>query len=273
MTFRQKLCDTIENQQSNLCVGLDPDQERFPEFLNSYDDPVQVFLKLVIEATSDLVCSFKPNFAFYEALGERGWRLLREVVQNIPEQVVTIADAKRGDIGNTARAYARAIFEDLEFDSATLNPLMGYDTLEPFLNYPGKGIFALVLTSNPGAADFQMLETSDGPFYLQILSKLCEWDQQESIGAVAGATRPEMLQGIRQIAPRMPLLLPGIGSQGGDLEATIANAAPTEDSPFLVNVSRGILYPEGNPGNADDFQQLVREQALQYRDSINECRR
>ncbi len=273
MTFKEKLCDTIEQQQSNLCVGLDPDQERFPQFLNDYDDPVQAFLKMVIEATGDLACAFKPNFAFFEALGERGWGLLREAVQIIPERVVTIADAKRGDIGNTAKAYARAIFDDLQFDSTTLNPLMGYDALEPFLDYPGKGIFALVLTSNPGAADFQMLETPDGPLYQQILRKLCEWDKQGSIGAVVGATRPEMLQDIRSIAPGMPLLLPGIGSQGGDLEATIANAAPTADSPFLVNVSRGILYPDGNPATTDDFQKLVREQALHYRDSINQCPR
>nr|MBC8478592.1 orotidine 5'-phosphate decarboxylase [bacterium] len=149
----------------------------------------------------------------------------------------------------------------------TLNPLMGYDSLEPFLAYTERGVFVLVLTSNPGAADFQLLETARGPLYLQILQKVLEWNQQDNLGAVVGATHPAMLKGIRELAPDLPLLLPGIGSQGGDLEATVAGAAPTAHAPFLVNVSRAVLYPQGT----GDFQQLVRAQAEHYRDSINQA--
>ncbi len=264
MTFYQRLQQTIQARGSNLCVGLDPDPAKIPAAFAGRSDPVAAFLREVIEAVSDVACAFKPNFAFFEALGERGWRLLHEVVAAVPDDMITIADAKRGDIGNTARAYARAIYDELGFDCVTLNPLMGHDAMEPFLAYPERGAFALVLTSNPGAADFQLLPTEQGPLYLRMLRKVLEWNEADNLGAVVGATRPELIAAIRREAPRLPLLLPGIGSQGGDLAATLAAAAPTADALFMVNVSRAVIYPTGT----GDFQTLVREQALDYRDRI-----
>jgi len=261
MSFIEKLQKASEDNNSLLCVGLDPDPTRMPNI------GVTEFCQQIIEATSDLVCAYKPNFAFFEALGPDGFLMLQQVIKSIPSNIPVIADAKRGDIGNTAKAYAHAIFEVLECDAATVNPYLGYDSVQPFTDHKEKGIFILCLTSNAGAADFQQLlcQPDSKPLYEAVAQKALEWNVSGNIGLVVGATRPEPLKRIRGLCPEMPLLIPGIGAQGGDLEATIRNGTDDKGQNAIINVSRQILYAS----KGSDFASAARKEASIMRDQIN----
>jgi orotidine-5'-phosphate decarboxylase len=266
MTFREKLEAATARNGSLLCVGLDPDPARLPI------DDVGEFNRAIVEATADLVCAYKPNLAFYEALGEDGYAALRETLAAIPPDIPTIADGKRGDIGNTARAYARAVFDVLGFDAVTVNPYLGGDSLEPFIEREDRGVFVLCRTSNPGAADIQDLAVaSDGgsrPLY-EVLAELARgWDSRGNVGLVTGATYPEELRRVRELCPDMVLLVPGVGAQTGDLAAAVRGGVDARGGGMLVNASRGVLYAS----KGADFAEAAREAARALRDEIQRHR-
>lgn len=252
MSFFSRLGEAASRNNSLLCVGLDPDTALMP------DAGILDFNRAIIEATSDLVSCYKLNFAFYEAAGEGGWRLLKETLRCIPGFVPAIADAKRADVGSTAKAYAHAIFDGLGFEAATVNPYLGYDALQPFINSPARGVFVLCRTSNPGSADFQSLPVRlDGqevPLYQAVAKKAEEWNKLGNIGLVVGATYPEELKTIRQRHPTMPLLIPGIGAQGGDLELAVRYGLDAKGAGIIVSASRQVLYAS----RGKDFAQAAR---------------
>jgi orotidine-5'-phosphate decarboxylase len=262
MKFTDKLLNASRKNKSWLCIGLDPDPELMPRV-----DVLQ-FNKAIIEATSNLVCAYKPNLAFYEALGTEGLAILEKSVKCIPGDIPVIGDAKRGDIGNTARAYARALFSVLGFDAATVNPYLGFDSIEPFINYQDKGVFILCRTSNKGAADFQDLSTNALPLYEVVAQKAQEWNIHGNIGLVVGATYPEELKKVRSICPEMPLLIPGIGAQGGDLALAVGHGVDARGEKAIINVSRQILYAS----REKDFAQAARNVAEKIRNQINDYR-
>ena len=241
------LSDLIQQKKSYLCIGLDTDPAKLPAHLLSKKDPVLAFNQQIIEATAEYAVAYKPNLAFYEALGPSGWETLRKTMELIPDEIFTIADAKRGDIGNTAARYANAFFEEFGFDSITVAPYMGADSVKPFLTFPEKWVFLLALTSNPGAFDFQHHGPEGKPLYKEVLKKGEEWSREVvgELGYVVGATRADGLQEIRAIAPHATLLVPGVGAQGGDLHAVCQHGA-TSNGGLLINSSRGILYAESN---------------------------
>ncbi|MCJ7670329.1 MAG: orotidine-5'-phosphate decarboxylase, partial [Dehalococcoidia bacterium] len=222
--------------------------------------------KAIIEATCDLVCAYKPNLAFYEALGTEGLAILEKTVKHIPGDIPVIGDAKRGDIGNTAKAYAKALFSVLGFDAATVNPYLGFDSIEPFINYQDKGVFILCRTSNKGAADFQNLCTNGLPLYEAVAQKAQEWNIHGNIGLVVGATYPEELKKVRSLCPEMPLLIPGIGAQGGDLASAVGYGVDAQGEKAIINVSRQILYAS----KEKDFAQAARNVAEKIRKQIND---
>ncbi len=239
---RQDLFEQIISKQSYLCVGLDADINRIPKHLLKYDDPIFEFNKQIIDATKDLCIAYKPNLAFYEALGPKGWLSLQKTLDYIPEEIFTIADAKRGDIGNTSRLYAKAFFETLNFDSVTVAPYMGEDSVMPFLEFENKWVILLALTSNKGSNDFQFTKQEDGqPLYEKVMRKAMTWGTSENLMFVVGATHPEKFTEIRSIAPEHFLLVPGVGAQGGDL-AGLSKYGKNDLLGLLVNSSRGIIF-------------------------------
>jgi len=265
MNFIEKLTAATRKNKSLLCVGLDPDPKLMPENTGVFE-----FNRAIIDATSDLVCAYKPNVAFYEALGGEGFDILKRTVAYIPAHIPIIADAKRGDIGNTARAYARALFDILKFDASTVSPYLGFDSIEPFIDYHDKGIFILCRTSNAGAVDFQSLncEVENGyrPLYEVVALKASQWNTHGNIGLVVGATYPEELKAIRQMQPDMPLLIPGIGAQGGDLALTVRYGVNAQGERAIINSSRQILYAS----RGKDFARAAQQAALDLRDQINQ---
>jgi orotidine-5'-phosphate decarboxylase len=266
MNFMEKFTDSVQKNKSLLCVGLDVDPERMPENTKVFE-----FNKAIINATSDLVCAYKPNLAFYEALGNEGLEALKQTVDYIPDNIPVIADAKRNDIGNTARAYASAIFDHFKFDATTVNPYLGFDSLEPFIEHRDKGIFILCRTSNAGAVDFQSLncefENGHHPLFEIVALKASQWNKYGNIGLVIGATYPEELKLIRQNHPDMPLLIPGIGAQGGDLALTIKFGVDTHGEKAIINSSRQIIYAS----KGKDFAEAARNATLELRNEINRC--
>ena len=266
MNFIEKLHKAAESNHSNLCIGLDPNPELMPV------NDVIAFNRNIIDATSDLVCAYKPNLAFYEALGVDGLRALDETLAHIPQEIPTIGDAKRGDIGSTSKAYAKALFETLNFDATTVNPYLGYDSIAPFIDYANKGVFILCKTSNQGSADFQDLyfvedETATGkrPLFELVALKAAEWNTNGNIGLVIGATYPQQLKKVRELCPELPLLIPGIGAQGGDISEVIKNASGPRKSMLIINSSRQILYSSSEK----DFAVAARKEAILIRDQIN----
>ena len=227
---REALFQQILSKQSFLCIGLDSDINRIPIHLLDFDDPVFEFNKRIIDATHDLCIAYKPNIAFYEALGAKGWESLQKTLDYIPENQFTIADAKRGDIGNTSRLYAKAFFETLNFDSVTVAPYMGIDSVSPFLEFKDKTVILLALTSNKGSKDFQFTHQNDTgePLYEKVMRRAQEWGNTDNLMFVVGATHPEKFEEIRQIAPDHFLLVPGIGAQGGTPGAAIKAGANFE---------------------------------------------
>ena len=267
MNFIQKLGDAVKKNKSLLCVGLDSDPEMVPDGISIFD-----FNRAIIEATADLVCAYKINLAFYEALGSQGLEVLKHTVKFIPDGVPVIGDAKRADIGNTSRAYARAIFEWLNFDATTVSPYMGFDSLEPFLQYRDKGVFILCRTSNTGARDFQSLicqfEDDSRPLFEIVARKASQWNTHGNVGLVIGATYPEELKLIRQSHPDMPILIPGVGAQGGDLALTVEYGASRNGEGAIINSSRQIIFAS----RGGDFAEAARREALALRDRINQYR-
>ena len=246
---RKDLFRQIKRKRSFLCVGLDTDIRKIPPHLLNEEDPIYEFNKQIIDATKDLCVAYKPNIAFYESMGVKGWESLRKTLNYIPKDIFTIADAKRGDIGNTSKMYARTFFEEMDFDSVTVAPYMGSDSVRPFLDFEGKWAIVLALTSNTGGLDFQMIEDVNGePLYKKVLSIVQEWG--ENIMFVVGATRADMLKEVRALIPERFLLVPGIGAQGGSLEEVAENGLNNQCG-LLVNSSRGIIYASSDESFAD----------------------
>jgi orotidine-5'-phosphate decarboxylase len=260
---RLQLISEIRKKQSYLCVGLDTDINKIPKQLLSKEDPVFEFNKGVIDATKDFAVSYKMNLAFYESMGIKGWESLEKTVNYIPDTIFKIADAKRGDIGNTSKQYARTFFETYHFDAVTVSPYMGSDSLGPFLEFEDKWVIILALTSNKGSNDFQMLKTGDEYVYESVFRKSSTWGSTSNIMYVVGATHPEAFEHIRKIVPDHFLLIPGVGAQGGSVD-DISAYALNKDIGVLVNVSRGVIYP----GNDDRFPENVHEAAKMYQNQM-----
>ena len=259
--FSEKLRAAIRRNNSFLCVGLDPDPELMPH------PHVPTFLGEIVDATKDLVCAYKPNLAFFEALGMGGMQTLLEGLQGVPAHIPIIADAKRGDIGNTSRFYAKTLFEVYNFDAATVNPYGGLDAVQPFLDYPDRGVFVWCRSSNAGAADVQDLRLSDGrPLYEAVAERAREWNAHGNVGLVMGATWPQQMERVREICPDMLFLAPGVGAQEGDLEASVQAAMDAQGEGFIVSLSRGVLYAS-LPGQG--FAGAARKAAEQSRARIN----
>jgi orotidine-5'-phosphate decarboxylase len=231
-----------EKNNSLLCVGLDLDRKKMPPDYTSSIKELYDFAIRIIDATCDIVAAYKPNLAFFEELGAEGFSLLEKIIKRIPEEIVVIVDGKLGDIGSTASHYAAAMFERLEADWVTLNPYMGYDSIRPFLDYKGKGAFILCLTSNPGSRDFQLMHVLNKPIYMYVAEKVAYWNKEQNLGLVVGATHPEQLGDIRGVAGDMPILIPGVGAQGGSLEKAVVSGTDNFKHPALINVSRTVLY-------------------------------
>ncbi|MCX7765714.1 MAG: orotidine-5'-phosphate decarboxylase [Candidatus Sumerlaeia bacterium] len=263
--FFEKLEELTRANNSLLCVGLDSDLAHLPKISLLKKNPQVWFNHQVIEATSDLVCAYKINFAFYESLGSEGWENLTLTRKLIPPHIPVIADTKRNDIGNTARHYAKAIFEILHFDATTVNPYLGYDSLEPFFQFRDKGVFVLCLTSNPGASDFQLPD-----LFLQVAEKCRVWnDKFGNVGLVVGATYPEQMREIRQTFPEGWFLVPGVGAQQGDLETVVRTGLRlTDNRGLIINVSRSIIFASAEA----DFAQEARATAEKLRQQINSIR-
>jgi len=255
---RQELITLIKRKRSFLCIGLDTDLDKIPRHLLKEDDPIFAFNKAIIDATHELVVAYKPNIAFYEAYGTQGWQSLEKTIAYLKgKDVFTIADAKRGDIGNTSGRYAKAFLELLDFDGITVAPYMGKDSVGPFLGIDGKWVVLLALTSNKGSDDFQMIKTGNGKLvYERVLERSAEWGTPDNMMYVVGATKAEMLSGIRKIIPDHFLLVPGVGAQGGSLEEVAAHGL-NKDCGLLVNSSRGVIYA----GNGPDFADKAKEEA------------
>ena len=254
---RQHIIEQIKRKRSFLCVGLDSESSKIPAHLLSEPEPLYAFNKAIIEATADRAVAYKINMAFYEQYGLKGWEIMEKTLQAIPESCFVIADAKRGDIGNTGKMYAKAFFETYNYDAITVSPYMGQDSIQPFLDYKDKFTIVLGLTSNAGSSDFQMLETPEGKLYQSVISKTMEWGTIDNLMFVIGATKAEKFKEIRQIVPDHFLLVPGIGAQGGNLEEVALNGM-NNDCGLLVNASRSIIYAS----QGHDFQEAAAREAL-----------
>ena len=254
---KQELVFQIRNKKSFLCVGLDSDITKIPKHLLEYEDPIFEFNKQIIEATKGFCIAYKPNIAFYESMGSVGWDTLKKTIDFIPKDIFIIADAKRGDIGNTSRMYADAFFKNMSFDSVTVNPYMGSDSVTPFLEFKDKWVIVLALTSNKGALDFQNLLTSDSNHIFEKVIEISKnWGDDNNMMYVVGATKAKKLIEIRKIIPNHFLLIPGIGAQGGSLQ-DVVKYGMNSDCGLIVNSSRGIIYA----GNQLDFAEKAKEAA------------
>jgi orotidine-5'-phosphate decarboxylase len=265
MHFTRKLKQALRETKSHLIVGLDTDIKQIPQFFLAAANPIAEFNNLVIEATKDFVCGYKINTAFYERAAEIGWTSLRSAVEIIPDNLITIADAKRGDIENTSEFYAQAFFDELGFDAITIQPYMGSDSVRPFIRRKNKFVFLLVLTSNYGANDFQFLKTGQRMLYEVVMEKAFEWNDHK-IGFVVGANHDRELAKITKKYHETPILIPGIGVQKGSLEKTIK---ALYHGLFLINQSRSIIYSAPKAENATEFVKIISEKAMHSRDEIN----
>ena len=260
---RKILVEQIQKKQTYLCVGLDSDIEKIPAHLLGLDDPQFEFNKRIIDATLDHCVAYKLNTAFYESLGVKGWLSLQKTINYIPKTHFTIADAKRGDIGNTSSQYAKAFFETFDFDAVTVAPYMGADSVKPFLQYKNKWTILLGLTSNEGSEDFEMLRTGDSYLYEEVLRKSSTWGNADNLMYVIGATKYEMVKDIRDRYPDHFFLVPGVGAQGGSLSEISSNGL-TKDGGLLVNASRAIIFASSQQG----FAEAAMEAAAQYHDEM-----
>lgn len=262
---RQTLIEQIRRKKSFLCVGLDTDITKIPSHLFATEDPVFEFNKAIIDATKDNTVAYKINTAFYEAQGLKGWISMGKTLDYIPKDIFTIADAKRGDIGNTADQYAKTFFDTYPYDSVTVAPYMGKDSVTPFMQFPNKWAIVLGLTSNEGSKDFQLQPSGDELLYEKVLKTVASWGTIDNTMFVVGATRQEQLERIRQIIPDHFLLIPGVGAQGGDL-ATVAKYAMNKDVSILVNVSRAVIFA----GNGMEYADQAAKAAADYREQMEQ---
>lgn len=265
---RTELVENIRRKGSFLCVGLDPDIKKIPQHLLTEENPLLAFNKAIIDATAQYAVAYKPNLAFYESLGVEGWIALEETVKYIkekyPDQFI-IADAKRGDIGNTSQLYARSFFEHLDVDAITVAPYMGEDSVSPFLGYEGKWVILLALTSNKGSHDFQLIEDKEGKrIFEHVLETSAKWASSDEMMYVVGATQGAMFQDIRKVSPNSFLLVPGVGAQGGSLEE-VAKYGMIEDCGLLVNSSRGIIYAS----NGEDFAEAAAKESAKLAEDMS----
>lgn len=262
---RSQLLAEIKKKKSYLCVGLDTDPAKIPSHLRGLPDPIFEFNKQIIDATQEYCVAYKPNIAFYEALGPKGWESLQKTVAYIPNDHFTIADAKRGDIGNTSTMYAKAFFEQMDFDAITVAPYMGADSVTPFLAFKDKVVILLVHTSNPGSADFQLFTSAEGrTLFEEVIRKSMAWGNPENLMYVVGATRADKIADIRRLAPNHFFLVPGVGAQGGDLEA-VSREGMTRDCGLLVNSARAIIYASSDK----DFAQAAQREAAKTQEEMN----
>ncbi len=266
-TFLERLKTACESRKSLLCIGLDPDPQRMP-----VGDVFQ-FNRAIIDATSDLVCAYKPNFAFYEALGLDGMAALKSTVEHIRKvapDVIVIGDSKRGDIDSSMKAYYKAMFEAWDLDAMTVSPYLGQDSIDPLSTYEGKGIFILCRTSNKSAGDFQDMKAvfngQERPLYQHVALKSGQWNGAGNVGLVVGATYPKELEQVRELCPDMPLLIPGVGAQGGSLEEVVKLGTDAQGRLAIINSSRQVLYASQDK----DFAVAARREAMRLRDSIND---
>ena len=258
---KQELINQIKEKKSFLCIGLDTDSAKIPKHLLSLEDPVFEFNKRIIDETKDLCVAFKLNIAFYESQGINGWKSLMKTIDYIPKDIFTIADAKRGDIGNTSSMYAKTFFESMDFSSITVSPYMGSDSVEPFLKFKNKWVILLALTSNLGSKDFQMISDSNGVnLYENVIRKSAKWAGDDRIMYVVGATQSKLIKEVRKIVPNHFLLVPGIGAQGGNLSEVIENGL-NSDYGLLINSSRSIIYSDSSL----DFASSARNAAMQIK--------
>ncbi|MEZ5023071.1 MAG: orotidine-5'-phosphate decarboxylase [Chitinophagales bacterium] len=261
---RSSLVDQIKKKKSFLCVGLDVDLDKIPPHLLQEKNPLLAFNKEIIAATKDLCVAYKPNIAFYEAYGQMGWEALEATMELIPEEIFTIADAKRGDIGNTAERYAEAFFKKMNFDSITLNPYMGKDCVAPFLEYEDKWAIVLGLTSNKGSEDFQMMEDSNGEaLYERVIRIAASWGNPSNTMFVVGATKTDYIERIRKISPKHFYLVPGVGAQGGNLN-DVCQYGKNSDIGLLINSTRGIIYQS----KGKDFAEKARAAAIELQQEM-----
>lgn len=248
MTFKDKLLRAAAANKSWLCVGLDPDPSKMPSTISRDTGGIEVFLKAIIDSTSDLVCAYKPNSAFFEIYGGPGFELLKHIIEYIPDNIPVILDAKRADIGNTSKMYARAAFDYLGADAITVNPYLGHDSLKPFLNYADKGVIILCVTSNPSSTDFQKQALGKIPanytmLYEKVASLACQWNANGNVGLVVGATSPAELAAVRKlVGDDIPILIPGVGAQGGELESALTAGSNSIGKLAIINVSRSVIY-------------------------------
>jgi orotidine-5'-phosphate decarboxylase len=263
---KQEIIAQIQLKKSFLCIGLDVDLDKIPAHLLELEDPIFEFNKQIIDATHHLAVAYKPNTAFYEAYGIKGWKSLEKTIKYLNEKhpkIFTIADAKRGDIGNTSTMYAKAFFNDLEFDSVTVAPYMGSDSVEPFLAFEEKFTILLALTSNTGGLDFQGLNVGNSKLYKEVLKKSLTWKNSKQLMYVVGATKAEYFKEIRKIVPNHFLLVPGIGAQGGNLQ-DVCKYGLNKEVGLLINSSRGIIYA----GKGDDFAEKAKEKAIELQQQM-----
>jgi orotidine-5'-phosphate decarboxylase len=260
---KAELIQQIRLKKSFLCVGLDPDLDKLPPHLLETEDPIFEFNKAIIDATKDLCVAYKPNTAFYECHGVKGWESLEKTINYIPKDCFIIADAKRGDIGNTSSYYAKTFFETLPCDAVTVAPYMGSDSVKPFLDFEGKWVILLALTSNQGSLDFQFTESEGTKLYEKVLKKAQEWGTDEQLMFVVGATRAEEIAKVRALAPNNFFLVPGVGAQGGSLDEVVKYGA-NDECGLLVNSSRGIIYAS----RGEDFAMAANGEALKIQSEM-----
>lgn len=262
---KQDLVDNIRKKKSYLCVGLDTDITKIPVHLQNSPDPIFEFNRRIIDATAEYCVAYKPNTAFYEAMGSKGWESLAKTIEYIPKDIFTIADAKRGDIGNTGKLYAKTFFEQMNFDAVTVSPYMGKDTIMPFLEYNNKWVIVLAHTSNKGSADFQTLKDAEGNLlYEHVIQKVKSWTSDGNCMFVVGATHGEKLRSIRSLAPNHFFLVPGVGAQGGTIEEVSENGL-SEQCGLLVNSSRSIIYA----GDGVDFDKKAAQAAVKLQQKMS----
>jgi len=260
--FLTKLVTIAEEHSSWLCVGLDPVLERMPDGVPQTPSGIVQFCRNIIRTTARYAAAYKPNIAFFEALGRDSWHVLKDVLDAVPDSVPVILDAKRGDIGNTAERYAVAYYDRLGVDAVTVSPYMGWDAVKPFATWPGKAAFVLCLTSNASAPDIQLLDIGGEPLFVRMARLIDSWE--DTCGLVVGATRPEMITHVRDAAPRGVLLIPGIGAQGGDLEASVQRGSWSGGGGALINASRSILYAS----DGEDYAEAAAAEAARLREKI-----
>lgn len=266
---RNKANSRIASLRSMLCVGLDSDLSKMPAIFRSMERPVLEFNRAVIRATAAHAAAYKVNTAFYESRGLSGMRDLDDTLQALPPECLSIADAKRADIGNTSRQYAKAFFEAWPFDAITVAPYMGFDSLEPFFEYDDKLVFVLCLTSNSGSADFEERILDDGrPLYRAVLDRVRSWQRNGNAGIVVGATKAGLLQELRKEAPELFFLIPGVGAQGGSMQEAVNQGADPDRGGAVVNVSRALIFPQGDFRSVEEFEDAVRHEAAKLHNDI-----